>query len=149
MNPKDLILALDFDGTCVAYRTPPAVGPEIGAAPYLKLLSDAGVKIILWTMRSEGYTGLNNPTDPYDALGPALAWFSEHGIKLWGINVNLEQSWTQSPKVHAHMILDDTAFGCPLIRPEEGRPYVDWSVAGPGLLAWAGLRVPELNHGQA
>ena len=144
MNPEDLILALDFDGTCVEHRNPPEVGHEIGAAPYLKILSDSGVRIILWTMRSEGYIGLNNPVQPYDALGPALAWFHQHQIKLWGINQNRDQLWTKSPKVHAHMILDDTTFGCPLVRPEGRRPYVDWSVAGPGLLVWA--RLSEIAH---
>jgi len=139
MNPEDLILAIDFDGTCVEHRNPPEIGREIGAAPYLKLLSDSGVRIILWTMRSEGYTGLNNPVEPYDALTPALAWFHRHQIRLWGINQNRDQLWTKSPKVHAHMILDDTAFGCPLVKPAGRPPYVDWSVAGPALLAWAGL----------
>ena len=138
-NPEDLILALDFDGTCVEHMNPPAIGKEIGAAPYLKALSDAGVKIIVWTMRSEGYTGLNKPTEPFDAIGPALAWFHQHQIKIWGVNQNHEQSWTKSPKAYAHMVLDDTAFGCPLIYPEGRRPHVDWSIAGPGLLAWAGL----------
>jgi hypothetical protein len=139
MNAESLILAIDFDGTCVEHMNPPEVGNEIGAAPYLKTLSDAGVKIILWTMRSEGYVGLNNPAQPYDALAPALGWFHQHRIKLWGINQNGEQLWTQSPKVYAHMILDDTALGCPLVRPKGKPPYVDWSVAGPSLLAWAGL----------
>ncbi len=139
LDPRELILALDFDGTCVEACNPPEIGREIGAAPYLKALSDAGVKIILWTMRSDGYTGLNNPKPPYDALAPALIWFHQHQIKLWAINENKEQVWTKSPKVHAHLVLDDTAFGCPLVRPEGKRAYVDWSVTGPGLLAWAGL----------
>jgi hypothetical protein len=143
MKTQDLILALDFDGTCVEHANPPAVGPEIGAAPYLKKLSDAGIRIILWTMRSEGYTGLNNPSPPFDALEPALAWFHKHDIKLWAINQNHEQSWSKSPKVHAHLILDDTAFGCPLVRPAGRRPYVKWDEVGPLLLDWAGLTMKE------
>jgi hypothetical protein len=134
-----LILALDFDGTCVEHVNPPAIGAEIGAAPYLKKLSDSGVKLILWTMRSQGYTGLNHPAEPYDALAPALAWFQKHQIELWGINQNSEQAWTKSPKVYAHLILDDSAFGCPLVRPEGRRPYVDWQEVGSALLAWAGV----------
>ena len=145
MKTGDLILALDFDGTCVEHANPPAIGAEIGAAPYLKALSDAGVKMILWTMRSEGYTGLNNPGAPHDALAPALSWFQKHQIKLWGINQNHDQAWTQSPKVYAHLVLDDTALGCPLVRVEGRRPYVDWKQAGPALFAWAGLPETKLT----
>jgi hypothetical protein len=143
MKTPALILALDFDGTCVEHANPPEVGAEIGAAPYLKAISDAGIKIILWTMRSEGYTGLNNPSSPFDALAPALAWFHRHGIKIWAINQNHEQAWSKSPKVHAHLLLDDTAFGCPLVRPQGRRPYVDWDEVGPKLLDWAGLPKTE------
>lgn len=28
-NPEDMILALDFDGTCVEHVNPPAIGNEI------------------------------------------------------------------------------------------------------------------------
>jgi hypothetical protein len=90
-------------------------------------------------MRSEVYTGLNHPAQPYDALAPALGWFHRHQIELWGINQNRDQLWTKSTKVYAHLLVDDIAFGCPLVRPEGRRPYVDWTVVGPGLLAWAGL----------
>ena len=47
---------------------------------------------------------------------------------MYGYNENRSQkSWTQSNKVYGNMYIDDAAFGCPLIHPEDGsRPYVDW-----------------------
>ena len=52
--------------------------------------------------------------------------FKENDIELYGINENPNQSWSDSPKAYANYYLDDAAIGCPLIYPEEGRPYVDW-----------------------
>ena len=46
-----MIIAVDFDGTCVTHEFP-RVGEEIGAAEVLKELTDKGHKIILFTMRS-------------------------------------------------------------------------------------------------
>lgn len=46
-----MIIAVDFDGTCVTHEFP-RVGAEIGAAEVLKELTDKGHKIILFTMRS-------------------------------------------------------------------------------------------------
>lgn len=46
-----MIIAVDFDGTCVAHEFP-KVGKDIGAAPILKKLVEKGHKIILYTMRS-------------------------------------------------------------------------------------------------
>lgn len=46
-----MIIAVDFDGTCVTHEFP-YVGKEIGAAEVLKELTDKGHKIILFTMRS-------------------------------------------------------------------------------------------------
>jgi len=48
-------------------------------------------------------------------------------VPLVGINGNPEQgSWTISPKAYAHIYIDDAALGCPLIKPYQSRPYVDW-----------------------
>ena len=45
-----MVIAVDFDGTCVTHDYP-AVGKEIGAVPVLKALVQAGHKLILFTMR--------------------------------------------------------------------------------------------------
>lgn len=108
------IIAIDFDGTCVTHEYP-NVGKDIGAAPVLKELTDAGHKLILWTMRHEG------------GLADAIEWFRRNGIPLWAANCNPEQhSWTDSPKAYAHIYIDDAALGAPLIRFPGVRPYLDW-----------------------
>ena len=47
----DLLIAIDFDGTCVTHAYPD-VGREIGAPRVLHKIVDAGGQLILWTMRS-------------------------------------------------------------------------------------------------
>lgn len=114
---KGLILAVDFDGTCVEHEYP-QVGPDVPLAETtLKMLSEeCGCKIILWTMRHD------------KGLEDAVKWFEDRGITLYGINENPHQSsWTGSPKAYAHMYIDDAAYGCPLCESTSGgRPYVDW-----------------------
>lgn len=111
-----MIIAVDFDGTCVTHEYP-KIGKPVGAVPVLKELTDAGHKLILYTMRSK------------QELAQAVAWFSIHDIPLWGINENPDQhNWTSSPKVYAQVYIDDAALGAPLIYPDDGktRPYIDW-----------------------
>ena len=109
------IVAVDFDGTVVEHCYP-RVGPDVcGAVETLHWLQDLGVRLILFTMRSGRQRR------------EAVEWFETKGIKLWGVNRNPEQdAWTDSPKVYAHRYIDDAAVGCPLIRPDGRRPYVDW-----------------------
>lgn len=109
-----MFIAVDFDSTCVtdAY---PGVGEDIGAAPVLRELVEKGHELILWTMRS-GKT-----------LALAQQWFEKNGIALYAVNENSAQrGWTTSPKAYAHILIDDVALGCPLIRSDRAEPYVDW-----------------------
>ena len=111
-----MYIAVDFDGTCVTHEYP-EVGKDIGAAPVLRRLVDAGHKIILNTMRS-GKT-----------LEDAELWFKINNIELFGSNINPTQKrWTKSPKVYAQLYIDDAALGGPLIMDPNfsDRPYVDW-----------------------
>jgi hydroxymethylpyrimidine pyrophosphatase-like HAD family hydrolase len=115
---KKLIIAVDFDGTCVTHEYP-NVGKEIGAAQVLKRITDAGNKIILFTMRSG------------KELQDAVNWFKQNDIPLFGINENPEQhTWTESPKPYAHMYIDDAGFGCPLLFNDEisSRGFVNWQI---------------------
>lgn len=122
-----MIIAIDFDGTCVTHEYP-RVGKDIGAAPFLKALVNNGHQLILWTMRG------NKPVDEVDTLADAVKWFEENGIPLWGINENPEQQekqWSNSNKQYAALYIDDAALGCPLIFPVDGsRPYADWMAIG-------------------
>lgn len=109
-------IAVDFDGTCVTHAYP-ELGLDIGAVPVLKQLIAHGHKLILYTMRSSEY------------LEAAEQWFKNHNINLYAVNENPSQkSWSLSPKVYAHLYIDDAALGCPLIYNNEisDRPFVDW-----------------------
>ena len=111
-----MYIAVDFDGTCVTHEYP-NVGKDIGAVPVLKKLVGAGHKIILNTMRSG------------NELADAIQWFIDNNIPLFGINENpTQKSWTASPKVYAHIYIDDASLGCPLITNIfiTQRPFVDW-----------------------
>jgi len=115
MNLSELIIAVDFDRTCVTHEYP-LIGRSIGAESVLNDLVAEGTKLVLWTMRSG------------EELAAAVRWFEERGIPLHGVNENPDQkSWTNSPKAYAHAYIDDAALGVPLCdgSPDE-RPYVDW-----------------------
>lgn len=115
---KNLIICVDFDGTCVTHEYP-NIGKEIGAAEVLKQLTDKGHKLILFTMRSG------------KELQDAINWFEERNIPLFGINQNPEQyTWTSSPKPYANLYIDDAAYGCPIKydRTLSDRPFVNWNI---------------------
>ena len=110
-----LVIAVDFDGTCVTHEYP-YMGVEVGAVPVLKELTDRGYRIILYTMRSGKLEK------------EAVEWFKRNGIPLFAVNSNPEQKkWTKSNKVYADLYIDDNALGCPLKKaPNSTRNYVDW-----------------------
>lgn len=103
-----MIIAVDFNGTCVTHEYP-MIGRFIGSQKVLKELVEAGHKLIIFTMRS----GIE--------LDSAVKWFAENGIPLFGINTNPEQkNWTDSPKCHAQLYIDDCGLGMPLIEGIKG-----------------------------
>ena len=115
MAIRKAIIALDFDGTVVTHAYP-EVGEDIGAVAVLKELVAQEDKLILWTMRSG------------TLLEDAVAWFKKHDIPLWGINEHPSQKeWTESPKLHADLLIDARALGCPTCCLDgERRPAADW-----------------------
>lgn len=113
-----MIIAVDFDGTCVTHDYP-NVGKDIGAVPVLRKLTQDGHQLLLWTMRSG------------TQLEDAIEWFNQNNIPLYGIQTNpTQKSWTDSPKAYANLYIDDAALGAPLIQNIEisNRPFIDWSV---------------------
>lgn len=129
-----MIVAVDFDGTCVTHEFP-RVGEEIGAAEVLKELTDKGHKIILFTMRSHPNEINQNRTIDgniinNDTLQDAIDWFKKHDVPLFGVNENpTQKDWTSSPKPYAHIYIDDAALGVPLKHDFlSDRPYVDWGI---------------------
>lgn len=119
-----MIIAIDFDGTCVTHEYP-EVGKDIGAVPILKELVNQGHQLMLWTMR-----GNKSTTTDVDTLQDAIDWFRQNGIPLWGVNENPEQTksgWTNSNKQYAQLYIDDAALGCPLVSDSRSvRPFADW-----------------------
>lgn len=115
VQEKQLVFAIDYDGTCVKHEFPDS-GEEIGAADVLRKIVAKGHLLVLNTMRSGKY------------LADPISWFSKHGLPLHGVNVNPDQlEWTTSPKVFAHVSIDDTNLGIPLLTAGAARPYVDWA----------------------
>jgi hypothetical protein len=113
-----MYIAIDFDGTCVTHEYP-RVGKDIGAVPVLKKLTDSGHQLILNTMRSG------------KELVDAVQWFADNDIPLYGANENpTQKEWTLSPKVYAHLYIDDAALGCPLMfdHAVSNRPFVNWEL---------------------
>lgn len=107
-----LNILIDFDATCVTHGYP-EVGKEIGAVPVLKELIDNGHNLILFTMRGSGKLSMDK--FGRDGLKDATDWFKSHNIPLFGIQSHPTQgSWTNSPKAHGDMIIDDTALGIPV-----------------------------------
>lgn len=130
-----MIIAIDFDGTCVTHAYP-KVGKDIGAVPVLKKLAAKGHKLMLWTMRGNKPTSQN-----VDTLADAVKWFSDNDIPLWGVNENPEQKitgWTNSNKQHAEMYIDDAALGAPLVLDlkKSPRPFIDWVQVEEQLTNW-------------
>ena len=130
-----MIIAIDFDGTCVTHDFP-RVGKDIGAVPVLKKLTDKGHKLILFTMRSNRND--NNPIDDKNIqnvtgqfLDNAVNWFKQNDIPLYGIQTNPTQTeWTTSPKAYAELYIDDAALGCPIKYDLElsRNAFVDWEI---------------------
>lgn len=105
-----LIIGIDFDDTCVVHEYP-RIGPSIGAQPVLHRLVSHGHRLVLWTMRSGSL------------LDDAVLWFARYNIPLWSVNSNPEQvAWTDSPKAHCDLYIDDRALGIPLT----AQGYVNW-----------------------
>jgi hypothetical protein len=146
-----MVIAIDFDGTCVAHEFP-KVGKDIGAQKVLKRLVEEGHNLILWTMRNncENNTGFSEEApNVYNGnhLDDAVQWFEKNGIKLYGIQRNPTQdSWTKSPKCYAQLYIDDAALGAPLKSDTDvsARPFINWIVVERMLEAEGILKMTEV-----
>ncbi len=124
MKKNIKVVAVDFDGTCVAHSYPD-VGQDIGAVPVLQKLVEKGYMLMLWTMRG------SVPHLKKETLKEAVQWFADNDLPLWGVNHNPEQKrtgWSDSSKQHANFYIDDAALGAPLkFDPAmSDRPFIDW-----------------------
>jgi hypothetical protein len=116
-------IGIDFDGTITEHEYPAIGRPAPGAIEWMKKFKKDGNKLILWTMRDG------------KELQAAVDYCRENGVEFDSVNKGIgDRAWTQSPKAHCNVFIDDAAFGCP---PKQGidsqRPVADWSVIGPGV----------------
>jgi len=124
-----MIICVDFDGTLCEHKYPEIGAPAKDAFYWLNQWRSAGATLILYTMRSDG-------PGARKSLSEARDWCRAHGFEFNAYNHNPDQhNWTSSPKVYAHLYVDDAAFGCPLKDVPGGRPIVDWDAVGPAVLA--------------
>lgn len=97
-----MIIAVDFDGTCVEHKYP-EIGAEIpGAVQTLQELSKNGNLLILWTCRED--------TSEKKYLTEAVNWFKLKSIPLYGINSTPDESDFRKNggrKVYADCYIDD------------------------------------------
>ncbi|THB76956.1 MAG: hypothetical protein D6B25_08540 [Desulfobulbaceae bacterium] len=123
-----MYICVDFDGTVVDHRFPEIGKPVPHAIKWLKRLNECGARLILYTMRSDSEQMGN-------VLSDAVRYLENEGVSLFSVNNNPSQKdWTTSPKVYGDIYVDDSAFGCPLIKPKGfTRPCVDWKIVGPQL----------------
>lgn len=137
LDLRDVIIAIDFDGTCVTHEFPEVGETVPGAENVIQALAAAGAKLIVWTIRSDQAkikadphsfaNGTAGESLDLEFLVKAVKWFADRGIPLYGINENPQQAeWSSSHKCYAHAYIDDAALGCPLIYGVHSRPYVDW-----------------------
>lgn len=121
---KTMVIAVDFDGTCVSHEFP-YTGVDIGAEVVLKALTEKKHKIICLSMRCEEHAN----TILYDTITPIKEWFEKHDIPLYAINDNPSQNeWSKSRKVYANLYIDDQYLGCPLKfnLNISNRTFVNW-----------------------
>ena len=74
-----MIIAVDFDGTCVTHEYP-EIGKSIGAEKVLKALVENGHQIVLCTMRG------HKTHEGRDLLQEAVDWFKENDAYESGVN---------------------------------------------------------------
>jgi len=106
-----MLIAIDFDGTCVENAFPKVGEPMPHAIPVLKALVDAGHDLLLWTCREDH---IDNPEEQF--LTDALLWFGEHDIGLVGINqtppdMEFRKDCGTIRKAFASVYIDDRNLG--------------------------------------
>lgn len=106
MNPNQLIIAVDFDGTIVKHCFPEIGEPIPHAFDVMLRLKDFGHKLILWTCREDNQEGKH--------LTAAVDFCRERGIEFDAVNENVAGSpyahLGHGRKVYADIYIDDKAM---------------------------------------
>ncbi len=99
---KNLIIAVDFDGTIVEDAYPKIGKPMLFAFETLKKFQNEGHRLILWTYRSG------------TKLDEAVKFCESHDIYFYSINSSFPEEEYQnniSRKIHADLFIDDRNIG--------------------------------------
>ena len=119
MQKRNMIVAVDFDGTCCEHEYPNIGATVPHCIEVLKKIIQFGHQIMIYTMRDG------------KELEDAKNWYIQNGIPFTAANENID-AWSKSKKLYAHIYIDDAAIGCPLITEKypgtflHKRSYVDW-----------------------
>lgn len=96
---RQLIFAVDFDGTIVDHEFPDIGNEKPFAIETLKALQAEGHKVVIWTCRGEPY------------ITPVVEWLEQRGFKPDAINSNVVNvSGFADPKIVADVYIDDRNF---------------------------------------
>lgn len=100
---KDMVIAVDFDGTIVEHCYP-EIGKEVPfAVDTLKMLQRDRHKLIMWTVR-EG-----------ELLDEAVEWCKERGLEFYAVNKDYPEEKVEdegfSRKLKVDMFIDDRNLG--------------------------------------
>ncbi|MBT5289616.1 MAG: hydrolase [Flavobacterium sp.] len=99
---KNLIIAIDFDGTIVEDAYPKIGKPMIFAFETMKKLQSEGHRLILWTYRSDR------------KLQEAVDFCKQQGLEFYAINKSYPEEEFDgkiSRKIHATFFVDDRNIG--------------------------------------
>ena len=99
---KDLIIAIDFDGTIVEDAYPNIGKPIIFAFETMKKLQSEGHRLILWTYRTD------------KKLQEAVDFCKQQGLEFYAINKSYPEEEFDgkiSRKIHATFFVDDRNIG--------------------------------------
>ena len=101
------IIAVDFDGTLCEDQWPNIGKPNNIIIEALKRCRKDGVKLILWTCRTNEGKG-------QDYLDDAVKWCHEKGLYFDAINMNIPEvmrlTGGDTRKVYANLYLDDKSL---------------------------------------
>lgn len=97
---RDVVIAVDFDGTIVEHQFPQIGEMRPGAKDVLQALHKRGVRLIIWTCRSGRF------------LDEAIAWLRNNDIPFDAVNQNLPSlGFETSAKIYADIYIDDRSLG--------------------------------------
>lgn len=112
---RKLVIAVDFDGTCVEHRFPHVGEPMPHAVEVLRALAARGHKLVLWTCRENDEHRIDR-----QHLTNARRWFEQHGIPLRSVNETHPEdefrdldgkALSRGRKVYADLYVDDRNVG--------------------------------------